>query len=289
MPTSPTPAKEPAAKRTAKKPPARKPSAKKPPAERRAESDPTTDEALLGLDPDHDAPPDMPVVIAHREIASLARLAGAREKEMAAVGLDGAKIRTLARFAARLQQLEAAWQRARSGVRLTARERAQLAEAEALDAKLVAGGRWACRRDQAAQEELSRIAEGSGLSDTIQDLQDLAAFWEDHAAELGHTKITKKDLARALALADALVPAAEKEESDAAAAGALSLRNRCFWAADALAKEIREGGRYAFDTQPGIAAKFASRYRAAIARRSKRKARDKELAAAAGAAPATGS
>ena len=63
------------------------------------------------------------------------------------------------------------------------------------------------------------------------------------------------------ALADALEPAAEKEDKDVDAAAALELRNRCFWSADKLAKEIREGGRYAFRLQPKIAAKFVSRYR----------------------------
>jgi hypothetical protein len=38
-----------------------------------------------------------------------------------------------------------------------------------------------------------------------------------------------------------------------------------------LAKEIREGGRYAFSDQPKIAAKFVSRHRASANRRSRRK------------------
>ncbi len=47
-----------------------------------------------------------------------------------------------------------------------------------------------------------------------------------------------------------------------------------FWAADGLAKEIREGGRYAYRLQPKTAANFVSRYRAALTRRSRRKAKD---------------
>jgi hypothetical protein len=287
MPPKSAPRKSLAAPTAAAKAPAAKPARREGRAAAKgAQPDPTTDEALLRLDPSHAGAPDMPVSVAQREIGSIARLAGARAKELAKVGIDGRKIESLERFGARLLELEKAWQRARRGVRLTAGERKQLAEAEALDAKLLAGGRWACRDDEAAQAELSRIAEGAGLSDTIQDLRDLAAFWGDHAAEIARTKINKKDLARALELADALEPAAEKEEQDAAAACALELRNRCFWAADALAKEIREGGRYAFDTQPKIAAKFVSRYRTGLVRRSRRKAKDKELASDAGAPPA---
>jgi hypothetical protein len=157
---------------------------------------------------------------------------------------------------------------------------------EALDAKLLAGGRWACRKDPAAQEELSRIAEGSGLEDTIQDLRDLLAFWTEHAAEIAHTDITKKDLARAEKLADELAGAAAHESSDVDAARTLDLRNRCFWAADELASDIREGGRYAFRNEPKIAAKFVSRYRTTAARRTRLKA--KSARAEKARAPANG-
>lgn len=45
------------------------------------------------------------------------------------------------------------------------------------------------------------------------------------------------------------------------AARAIELRNRVFWASDELAKEFREGGRYAFRGEPTVAAKLVSRYR----------------------------
>ncbi|WP_437482095.1 hypothetical protein WME75_40150 [Sorangium sp. So ce1014] len=99
-------------------------------------------------------------------------------------------------------------------------------------------------------------------------------------AERELTSITRKDLDRAKALADALEGAAANEASDASAAHALELRNRCFWAADELAKEIREGGRYAFRDQPKIAARFVSRHRTTLNRRSRRKAKAAESLAA---------
>src|SRR5207244_1347137 len=117
-------------------------------------------------------------------------------------------------------------------VKLSPKERKQLAEAEKLDGKLVAGGRWGCRNDEEALVELHRIAEGSGLSDTVQDLKDLVGFWGEHETERALTDVTVKDVARATELADSLGPAAEKEASDVASAKALELRNRCFWAAD---------------------------------------------------------
>ena len=58
-----------------------------------------------------------------------------------------------------------------------------------------------------------------------------------------------------------------------AAARALMLRNRAFWAGHELAQEIREGGRYAFGDEPTLAAKFVSRYRSANRRRAKARRR----------------
>lgn len=250
--------------------------------------DPTTDESLLALDARYAESPDMPVDVAQKEFASAARLARTSADKFAKVGIGGDLLDTLARYASRLAVLQKRWQGARNGVKLTAKERKLLTEAEALDTKLVAGGRWALRKDEAAQKELTRIAEGSGLVDTVQDLRDLGVFWKENADQLGLTDITAKDLARATALADALDAAAQKESDDLAAADALELRNRCFWAADELAKEIREGGRYIFKQQPKIAAKFVSRYRASVIRRSRRKAEQKKSEAEA-QAPASAS
>ncbi|WP_437732813.1 hypothetical protein [Sorangium sp. So ce1335] len=242
--------------------------------------DPTADDALLALDPSYAAAPDMPVGVAERELTSLSRLARAHQARLSRIGIGSDKVDLLARIARRLGALEKAWQKARGAVKLTAAQRKLRDEAEALDAKLVAGGRWSCRNDAAAQAELSRIADGSGLADTIQDLRDLVDFWSDHESALGVTDITRKDLERAVALADALEEAAANEASDASAAHALELRNRCFWAADELAKEVREGGRYAFRDQPKIAARFVSRYRASVKRRSRLKATATESVAA---------
>ncbi|XXX76276.1 hypothetical protein WMF30_52360 [Sorangium sp. So ce134] len=247
--------------------------------------DPTSDEALLALAPTYAAAPDMPVSIAERELTSLARLADAHAARLARIGITSDKVALLARFARRLGALEKAWQKARGAIQLTSAQRRLRDEAEALDAKLVAGGRWGCRNDPAAQAELSRIAEGSGLADTIQDLRDLVAFWSDHESALGVTDITRKDLERAKTLAGTLEDAAANEASDASAAHALELRNRCFWAADEVAKEIREGGRYAFRDQPKIAAKFVSRYRTSLRRRSREKAKPIEPVTAPASSP----
>ena len=171
-------------------------------------------------------------------------------------------------------------QRARGSTTMTATARRRLAEAEELERQLLAGGRWACRKDPEALLDLGRIAEGSGLEDTIQDLHDLVTFWAAHSGGLALTDIKARDLARATELADSLATAAEKETANLTASAAIELRNRCFWAADELAKEIREGGRYAYRLQPKTAAKFTSRYRASLLRRARHKPKDSQPSAA---------
>lgn len=257
--------------KTAAPKPGRKAGRRSPPPS--AESDPSSDEALRALSPDYADAPDMPIKVAQQELADLARLAEKAAGPLAKVGITRLQIESLRRFATRLVALEGRWQRARASIPLATADRRRLAEAEALDAKLLAGGRWALRHDAKAQEELSRIAEGSGLTDTTQDLQDLVAFWTAHEKERSSTDIRPQDLKRATELADTLATAADKEARNLDAASALELRNRCFWAADALAKELREGGRYAYRLQPKLAAQFSSRYRTAINRRAHRKSK----------------
>lgn len=246
--------------------------------------DPTSDAALLALPPSYADPPDIPVDVAHRELTSLVRLAKLCAADLAKVGISAETIELAARFATVLTSKQKSWQRARQGVVLTAAERKLLEEAERLDAKLVAGGRWALRRDPAALAELDRIAEGSGLADTIADLRDLLAFWEEHAELLAHTLVTAKDLARAGVLVDKLEPAAAKESAHVDATRALDLRNRAFWAAHALAQDVREGGRYAYAATPKLAAKFTSRYRAVVVKRARTKKAKRTAEAAASSA-----
>lgn len=100
-------------------------------------------------------------------------------------------------------------------------------------------------------------------------------FWKDRAEQLKFTDITAKDLSGPSSRIAKLEGAAEKEDGDASAARTLGLRNRCFWAADRLAKLIREGGRYAFRLEPPVAAKFSGRYRTMAVRRSRNAARAK--------------
>jgi hypothetical protein len=239
---------------------------------------PTSDASLWALDARFEVRPDMPIPIALRELRKLAAFGEANARVFDKLGL-GPELALLRRFGARLQALQAAWLAARQVVARSGAERRLLAEAVALDAKLVAGGRWACRDDGDAQAALDRIAAGSGPEGTLEALRDGLKFWHSHAARRGFTDITDEDLERAEALLPQLEGVVEKETADRDATLARALRNRCYWAADKLAKTIREGGRYAFRQYPAIVAKLTSRHRAAIQRRSRRLARTKKTAA----------
>ncbi len=234
--------------------------------------DPTSDAALLLLDVSYAGNPDMPVDTAIAATGGLARLCKSSAAQFAKVGIGAGRIDLLAKFGRRLSALQILWLAARGGVVLSAAERKLLAEAEALDSKMVAGGRWACRDDEEAQKQLSAIADGQGLADTADDLGNLVAFWEPRAAERKHTDITDKDLRRATELAKQLAIVAQKESANVTAARAIELRNRCFWAADDLAKELREAGRYAFRLEPKLAARFVSRHHVSSRRPSRKNA-----------------
>lgn len=245
---------------------------------RRAGHDPLSDEALFARPPELADAPDMPISIAVLEHGGLAKLARKHGSRLAAIGIAADQIALMGRFPKRLQGLERDWQKARNRG-LPAGLKKQQDEAERLKRKLLGGGEWACRKDQAALAILAAIRQGTGLADTINDLVDLYAFWNARPGELKHTKITRPDLGRASHLADTLSEAATDQAADTDAAQAYELRNRCFWAASELASEIRQGGRYAFDDTPKIAARFVSRYRVAIARRARRTKRAKKGAA----------
>lgn len=251
---------------------------KKQAAARPRSADPASNEALRALPADYGDAPDMPVGVAVAEFAALHRLARTVAAPLEKVGITAQQRDTLGRLVTRLKSLEAAWQRARASVRLGAGERQKLADAEALNKQLLAGGRWALRKDAAAQAELSRIAEGAGLVDTIADLRELVTFWSRRASAMKYTDITSRDLTRASSLADVLEDAAAKETDSLDAATKLNLRNRCFWAADELCRELREAGRYAFRLEPKIAAKFTSRYRISANRRTRQKPKNEQPA-----------
>lgn len=224
------------------------------------------DAALLALDASQAEAPDIPVSIAVAEWKSLASVARKELRTLSRLGIGAQPIATLEALARRLTQLEKAWQSAR-GKRVTgAATDKQRVAAEALKREMLAAGEWACRHDDYALKTLARIREGTGLADTVQDLRDLASFWEQHDDERARTKLRAADLDRARSLADALSAPAGAESRDPDAARAQELRNRCFWAGNVVAGEIRQCGRYAFSDDPKRAARFPARYRAELRR-----------------------
>lgn len=220
---------------------------------------PASEEALLAAPAAYAAPPDMPVDVAIREWRQLASVARKLQATLGKIGLEKSSAATLAALADALDTRERAWQKTRPS---TGKVKKLRSEAETLKRSMLAAGEWALRDDNGALEELARIREGTGLVDTLNDLRELAAFWKTHASALSKTRLKSTDVVRAPALASELGTLADEEHANTDAAQALELRNRCFWTGDALAKEIRKAGRYAFHDQPKIAARFSSRYQA---------------------------
>ena len=71
-------------------------------ADNPAVPDPTTDDSLRALDPSYARSPDIPVDVATREDASLARLAASLSAPLAKIGITGSMTANLAAFARRL-------------------------------------------------------------------------------------------------------------------------------------------------------------------------------------------
>jgi hypothetical protein len=217
--------------------------------------DPASNEALLALPSEMAGPPDVPVAIAVLELRALARLADKRRAELAEIGVTREMIATLSRYAERLRRLD----RDARGPKIPRGQRKKPHQAGALRDEMLAAARWALRRDPSALAELSGVRAGAQPHDTIHDLLLLARFWDARTADLGRTRLAPADVARARKLASDLETSLNGQALDEHGE-ATALRNRCFWAAEALAREIREGGRYAFHASPKIAARFGSAY-----------------------------
>jgi hypothetical protein len=257
---------------------------KAPKAPKLAPIDPKRDAALLMLPSSYAESPDMPVAIAIAELDALHRLATKEARTLARFGVAARQTNELGAYVKELALRERTWTVERDAT-ASAEGKALREEADLLKRKMLAAGEWALRHDEDALHELARIRQGSGLPDTIEDLHQLSYFWTRHAHEMKVTKLTPKDVTRAAELAELLGDAVAEEVSNTQASRARELRNRCFWAATALASEIRQGGRYAFNEEPKTAARFVSRYRQEHNRKARRKANHVQAPAVSPAAP----
>ncbi len=149
-------------------------------------------------------------------------------------------------------------------------------EAEAWRRQAMAAARYLLRRDERAMLEIERIAEGEGLADLVQDLDDLAVLIEHHAATFAAMP-EPLDVAEARRLSKAL----RKGRDDSDTMASLENRNRAFWALEDAVDEIRAALRFVLRDDPKKLAPLLSRYQAD--RRAKRRRAASTGAAGAGA------
>lgn len=135
-------------------------------------------------------------------------------------------------------------------------------EGRQLRSELIKSGRWHLRKDNQAQSVLDAIAEGEGVDDLIQDLDNLAKFVETHHPYFAKDQTwdwkTKVEDARTLAStiragkSSVVVDLTQEEAKEA--------RDRAFTYLDGIVTEIREGGRWAFRDDAVRRSWFGSSY-----------------------------
>lgn len=165
-----------------------------------------------------------------------------------------------------LAEAETDWQRKR-----IAKQQKSLVvlrkDAEGTRRKVMAAGRYLLRKNAEAQVELDRIAEGDGLADLIQDLNDLADLIVAHLAVMTRDKhITEATPGQLRAMAQEL---GGGEDSEAALL-ALEHRNKVFVALDEALGEVRAAAGYLYSDDPRRLHAYRSQYEAARKRARKK-------------------
>ena len=224
--------------------------------------------AMLGLPAGSaEKPPSMPVRTAQLEAERLWAVAKPARAKFAALEDFPVEIFDAIPFLIEaLSEAETDWQRKR-----IAKQQKSLVvlrkDAEEVRRKVMAAGRYLLRKNAEAQVELDRIAEGDGLGDLIQDLNDLAAFIVAHLDVMTRDKnITEATPGQLRAMAQEL---GGGEDSEAALL-ALEHRNKVFVALDEALGEVRAAADYLYSDDPRRLQAYRSQYEAARKRARKK-------------------
>lgn len=233
--------------------------------------------ALLAMAADAVRMPSMPVAAFLGEARRILAYVDAHglAAPLGAVGVDAEVLAQLAQATAALTRAEARWQVARDGTtprELAARE----VELSALRSRIVAAIRFNLPDDERADAVADAVMEGTGLGDLAMDLQVLAAllrsrpdgFARDATFDPAASASAAEEGAAELSNLHAVFLARASDRS------MLDLRNRAFTHADALLRQVRRAGRYAFRDQPDHAAAFHNRWNVRRVRRSRSAAVD---------------
>jgi hypothetical protein len=220
-------------------------------------------DTLLAMPSEHVDSPPFPMAVILQEandLLTLVRDPGVWDR-LGSVGAQQSDREALAQAIAATRAAQSEWtvarDRSKSSGQAEREQRAYKLRGDLLDA-----GRWNLRNDRTALGTLSAIAEGEGVADLIQDLNDLALLLEQKQAAFVNDKTfdlaTRVEEARSLA--SELSAGTSAERLDTNQALLVDLRNRAFTRLDALVTSLREAGRYAFRDKEDVRKRFASSY-----------------------------
>lgn len=206
--------------------------------------------------------PAMPVASLHQEADNLLTWLGQGAfAKLAAVGVPAGALDDARAALEASREAQAAWLVAWGGRKGVDRKEAEAA-GDALRGDLVAACRWNLRADADAQASLSRIVEGEGLADLVQDLYDLAALITAKADAFAPdaTFDPGERAAAARASAEAISAGLATAFSEGEKAAAKDLRDRATsWLSSQLSA-LRAAGTYRFRGTDDVR-RFQSQYR----------------------------
>ena len=209
------------------------------------------------------APPVMPVDRLVGEARALHVVAKADQRALAKVGFDAKLAALLPAAIDALSEAQAALLEARRNER-SVREVELEQEGVKLRSEMIADARFALRADREAQTALDTIADGEGLDDEVQDLHELSAFFRNHGVALKRISVDVGEKARrATAIAKSLESLVAERRARVGKRGAepLEERDRAATLVDAILREIRATGVYAFRNDVARQLKYRSAYR----------------------------
>jgi len=218
---------------------------------------------LLSMPAEVISAPNLPMAVAIQEANDLLTHISSPPigDKLLSVGLPPTHADSLARAVRAAKEAQSEWVLVRDRTKSERqREREQAAHRLRLD--LLAAARWNLRGDRVALGTLSAIAQGEGVADLAQDLNDLAVLLEQRASRFDpdHSFDVQRAVADARAHARELSAGTSEERLQTEQATAKDLRDRAFSYLDQLVDEIREAGRYAFRRDPQALKPFHSRY-----------------------------
>ncbi len=152
------------------------------------------------------------------------------------------------------KKVNRSWQKLRFAKRKGENRASLREEAEELRASFLKTGRFLFRDDPDSLAEVNRIAEGEGLPDLIQDMEDIVEFARLHEELFAEEEKLIGMARKAQGFAEALKRMTDGE----LAAAQMAARNRATVALERCLAEIRSSARYLYDGNPKALVPFLS-------------------------------